>query len=77
MVVAADTANAAGDEVRVAGIFALHENAVAAKDGRRAVALRYLAIFEIDLRENPQAAHDPRNRIPVHLDQSSGSRRCS
>jgi hypothetical protein len=32
VVIATDPANAAGDEVGVARIFALHENAVAAKD---------------------------------------------
>ena len=26
-------------------------------------------VFEVDLGEDAEAAHDPRNRIPVHLDQ--------
>jgi hypothetical protein len=39
VVVAADAADAAGDEVGVARILALHEDAVAAKDRRGAVAL--------------------------------------
>src|SRR5580700_7726331 len=37
VVITADAANAARDEVGVARVLALHENAVAAKDGRRAV----------------------------------------
>ena len=65
VVVAADPADAAGDEVRVARVFALHENAVAAEDGGRAVALGDLAIGEIDLRIDAETAHDPRDRIPV------------
>jgi hypothetical protein len=69
VVVSADSADAAGDEVRVAGIFALHEDAVAAKDRRSAETLRDLFVFEIDLGENPQTSHDAGNRVPVHLDQ--------
>ncbi len=69
VVVAADSADAAGDEVGVARIFALHENAVAAKDGRGAVALRHLPVFEIDFGKDAQAAHDPGDRVPVHLHQ--------
>ena len=68
MVVAADAADAAGDEMGVARVFALHENAVAAKDRRRAMAFDDVPIGEIDLREDPQAADDPRDRIPIHLD---------
>ena len=67
MIVAADAADAAGDEVGIARVFALHENAVAAEDRRRAVALGDLAILEIDLREDAQTADDPRDRVPVHL----------
>ncbi len=69
VVIAADAADAAGDEVGIARIFALHENAIAAKDRRCAVALGDFAILEVDLGEDAEAAHDPRNRIPVHLDQ--------
>ena len=69
VIVAADAADAAGDEVRVARVFALHENAVAAEDRRGAVALGDLAVVEIDLGENAEAAHDSGNRIPVHLHQ--------
>ena len=59
MVIAADSANAAGDEVRVPRILALHENAVPAKDGRGAMTLGDLAIIEVNLRKNSQAADDP------------------
>ena len=41
VVVTADSADAAGDEVRVARILALHEDAVAAEDRRRAVAFAH------------------------------------
>ena len=75
VVVAANTANPAGDEVRVPRILALHENTVAAKDGRSAVAFRHRAILKIDLRKNPQASHDPGDRIPVHVHQVSRLRR--
>ncbi len=69
VVVAADAADAAGDEVGIARILALHEDAVAAEDGRRAVALRHAAILEVDLGIDAEAAHDPRDRVPVHLDK--------
>ena len=69
VVVAADAADAAGDEVRVARVLALHEDAVAAEDRRRAVALGDLAVLEVDLGVDAQAADDPGDRIPVHLDQ--------
>ena len=69
VVVAADAADAAGDEMGIPRVFALHENAVAAKDGGCAVALGDFAICEVDLGEDAEAAHDPRNRIPVHLHQ--------
>ena len=78
VIIAADSANAAGDEMGVARVFALHENAVAAKDGRSAVALRHLPILKIDLGENAKAADDPRDRIPIHLHQlARTSCRCS
>ena len=44
VVVAADAADAAGDEVRVARVLALHEDRVAAEDRRGAVALGDLAL---------------------------------
>ena len=67
VVVAADPANATGNEVGVARVLPFHEDAVAAKDRRRAVALGHLPILKIDLREDSEAAHDPGNRIPVHF----------
>ena len=56
VIVAADSADAAGDEMRVARILALHENAVAAKDRRGAVTFGHLAVLKVDLGENSQAA---------------------
>ena len=67
MVIAADAANAAGDEVRVARIFALHEDAVSAEDRGCAVTLGDLAFAEVDFGKDAEAADDPRNRIPIHL----------
>jgi hypothetical protein len=72
MVVAADAADTAGDEVGVARVFTLHEDTVAAEDRRGAMALGYAVILEIDLGEDTQAADDPRDGIPVHLHQFSG-----
>ena len=74
VVVAADAADAAGDEVGVARILALHENAVAAKDRRGAVALGDLAVGEVDLGEDAEAADDARDRIPGHFDELAGAR---
>ncbi len=67
VIVAADAADTAGDEVRVPRILALHEDAVAAEDRRSAVALRNLAVGEIDFGENAQASDNSGNRIPIHL----------
>ena len=67
VVVAADAADAAGDEVSVARILALHEDAVAAKDRRGAVTLGDLPLAEVDFGEDSEAADDPGNRIPIHL----------
>ena len=69
VVVAADAADAAGDEVGVARVLALHEDAVAAEDRRGAVALGDLAVGEVDLGVDAQAADDPGDRVPGHLDQ--------
>ena len=49
VVVAADAADAARDEVGVARILAFHENAVAAEDRRGAEALGDFLFLEIDL----------------------------
>ena len=69
MIIAADAADAAGDEVGIARIFALHEHAIAAEDGRGAVAFGDAAVLEVDLGVDAQAADDPRDRVPRHLDQ--------
>ena len=74
VVVAADAADPAGDEVGVARVFALHEDAVAAEDRRSAVALGDLAVGEVDLGVDAQAADDPGDRVPGHLDQVPGCR---
>ncbi len=71
VVVPADPADAAGDEVGVAGVLAPHEDAVAAEDRRRAVALRDPLLLEVDLRVDAQAAHDPGDRVPGHLHQAA------
>ena len=68
MVVAADPADARRDEVSVARILALHEDRIAAKDRRRAMALGNFARVDVDLRIDAEAADDPRDRIPRHLD---------
>ncbi len=68
VIVAADAADTAGDEVGVARVFALHENAIAAKDRRSAVALRHFAVGEIDFGKDAEAADDPGDRVPVHFD---------
>ena len=70
VVVTADAADAAGDEVRVPRVLALHEDAVATEDRRGAVALDDLLLLEVDLGVDAQAAHDPRDGIPVHLDDA-------
>ena len=79
VVVAADAADAAGDEVRVARVLALHEQAVAAEDRRRAVALGDRHVREVDLGVDPEAADDAGDRVPGHLDEPAvlGCRRCS
>ena len=68
VVVAADAADPAGDEVRVARVLALHEDAVAAEDRRRAVALLDGLLLEVDLGVDAEAADDPGDRVPGHLD---------
>src|SRR6185312_1321436 len=69
VVVAADAANAAGEEGGVARILAAHENAVAAEDRGRTVALGDLPVGEIDFGVNAQAADDARDGIPGHFDE--------
>ena len=77
VVIPADPADAAGDEVRVPRILPFHENAVSAEDGRRAMTFGDLAIVEINLRENSQAADDPGNGIPIHVHQFPRTGRCA
>jgi hypothetical protein len=67
MIVAADPADATGNEVRVAGVFALHENAVAAEDGRRAMTLNHLPVGKIDLGKDAEASDNSGYRVPIHL----------
>src|SRR5215831_5587822 len=75
VVVAANPADAAGNEVRIARVLVFHEYAVTAEYGRRAVALSYMLVLEIDLRKDAEAADDPRDRVPVHLDETFGLRK--
>ena len=72
MVVAADAADAAGDEVGVARIFALHEDRITAEDRRGAVALDDLSVVEVDLGVDTEAADDAGDGIPRHLHQLTG-----
>ena len=65
VVVAADAADAAGDEVGVARILALHEDRVAAEDRRRAVALDDFPVLEVDLGVDAEAADDAGDRDPT------------
>ena len=75
VIVAADAADPAGDEVGITRILVLHEDAVAAEDRRRAVTFDHLLRVEIDLGVDAEAADDARDRIPLHLDNVSGSAR--
>ena len=61
VVVATDAANSTCNKVGVPRIFALHKDAIPAKDGRSAVTLGHLPIIEIDLGENAQASYDSSN----------------
>ena len=67
VVVTADAADPARDEVRVARVDPLHEDVEAAEDHRRAVALEDLLVREVDLGVDAEAADDPGHRIPRHL----------
>ena len=74
VIVAADAANAAGDEMGITRILVLHEDAVAAKDRRCAVAFDHLLRIEIDLGVDAEAADDARDWIPRHFDNVAGRR---
>jgi hypothetical protein len=67
VVVTANAADAAGDEVGVAGIFPFHKNAVTAKDRGGAVTFSNFPFAEVDFGKDAEAADDPCNRIPIHL----------
>ena len=69
VVVAADAADATGDEVGVAGILPFHEHAIAAEYGRRAIALRDLLVGEVDLGVDAEAADNPGDGVPGHFNQ--------
>ena len=69
VIIPADSADPAGDEMSVARILPLHEYAVTAEDRGRAVTLGDFPIVKVNFRENAEAPHDPSNRIPIHIDQ--------
>src|SRR5262249_531800 len=74
MVVTADATDAAGDEMRVAGILSLPEDAVAAEAGERAeslVGLLDLLRVEGDLRGEAEGGDNGGDGIPGHLDQTA------
>ena len=68
MVVAADPADPAGHHVRVAGVLAPQEHAVAPEDRRRAVAAKHPGRFEIDLGVDTEAADHSGDGIPGLVD---------
>ena len=67
MIIAANTADSAGNKMRVARIFPFHENAIATKDGGRAVTLGDLPVGKIDFCVDAETAHNPGDGIPIHL----------
>ena len=67
VVVTADAADPAGDEVRVPRVDALHEDVESPEDHRGAVALEHLLVGEVDLRVDPEAPDDAGDRVPGHL----------
>ncbi len=72
MVVAADPADSAGNEVCVAGILVLHEDAVTSEDRGGTVALDDFPVCEINLGEDPQTPNDSGDRVPGHLHNMGG-----
>ena len=72
VVVATDAADATRDEMGVARVLALHEDAVATEDRRRAVALGHDTLPEVDLGVDAEAPDDARDRVPRHLDEAVG-----
>ena len=73
MIVAANSADSAGNEVRVSRIFALHEDAVSAEDGGSAMTLGHFSIGKIYLCIDTEAADDPSDRIPIHLNKGGSA----
>src|SRR5690606_20373641 len=69
VVVAADAADPAGDEVRVPRVLAAHEHAVPAEHRRGALTLDDLAVLEVDLGIDPEVPDDPGDRVPGHLNE--------
>ena len=69
VVVAADAADAAGDEMGVARVLAPQKDAVAAEQGGGDLALGNLPVLEVDLGVHPEVADDPGDGVPVHLHQ--------
>src|SRR3984893_16048493 len=67
VVVAADPTDAASDEMSVARVLTLHENAVAAENRRRRMALADNTISEINLGVEAETADDTRDRVPIHF----------
>ena len=72
MIIAADPADSAGNEVCVAGILVLHEDAVTSEDRGGTVALNDFPVREIDLGEDPQTPNDSGDRVPRHLHNVRG-----
>ena len=70
VVVAANAADPAADEVSVSRILAFHEDAVSAEDRGGAVALHDFALVEIDFCMNAEAADDPGDGIPRHVNET-------
>ena len=67
VVVTADPADPARDEVGVARVDPLHEDVEAAEDHRGRVALQDFLVREVDLRVDPEAPDDAGDRVPRHL----------
>src|SRR5215469_13712248 len=67
VVIAADPADTTRNEMRIAGILVLHENAITSENRGSAVALDYLLIGEVNFREDTQASDNTRDRIPRHF----------
>jgi hypothetical protein len=73
VIIAADAADAAGDEVGITGIFVSHKDAITPEDRGSRVAFNHLSIVKIDLGIDTQTTDHPCDRIPRHLDQFAGS----